>query len=890
MLWYRGSMLALTISISLTSCAWPGQRSFLPSEAWNANERTALGAAGHIEKLISVPLNPADTNGDRFDLYYFVHLAKRGPLRKTVLFCAGGPGEIVQISTSNQQLVDFLNLQGYDVVYFHIRGSGFSQIPPSNQFDRFLRTAYVVEDIEEIRRDFLDPGGKWDAVIGLSYGTIAAQEYASKHPKKVKKLLLLGPISRHGFSFNDFNEDFKEIHRHNLERIYQLEEFEHLGPDKKRAIIEKVFGKPNEPGIFQRTEEAFGSLQFVVDNYCDIKKGILEEYNLKYSRHFFRKLRQIRSVGWYPSALSEQLKIGIAIRNEVFNEGQQAQDDCLGDKVGAQTSERVFYVMGTYDGINPRFLREWLSGDEKDIRSALRRSAGHAHVLKGVNKYIEKVGIFDEAQIEAWNPANHKHKVPTLILKGGADPVSAAGQAEYIYSKALLGERTLIEFPGIGHEFSLPKIPDGTERFFSGTIHVDAVEIPAGEIREVTGTVNGPALSEGQKMELIPPDGSGLRNDGFGILEEEKIEGPDKSRNNIIARIANDTKSDVSGKSTWTISNGYFTGKVDFDLPKIPAAEIRPATGTIRDGRRNKARALQFIEPDLEEDLKFLCMSRQKGPMGKFGLNYKLYFKNDNRDRIVNGKPQYWKIRYSSSGEPVLVEVDPPPLAPGRTNSTMVEVDPSQLDPDAEVELEHPRPPTNLVIPCLTSQKQDSTDVSVIFHNISENEKINPSQPTELTVKNVSFDATFKIDLPASIDPTDAVEVHAKLVGVRWKKRLDLIRPVGLEPELELIGFNILEHYKISMLLRNNGRSKIMAAPRNWTYLDPRKSSPCEEDNIVLDCLIYSFIVMEPVHFNNVNDNKILGIIQSVFAGNNPRESLPVKIEFCKAGTCEIGR
>ena len=890
MLRHRASIMTLTISLFLTSCTWSGQRSLAPSEAWNTNERTALGAAGHIEKLISVPLNPEDTNGDRFDLYYFVHLGKRGPLRKTVLFCAGGPGEIVQISTSNQQLVDFLALQGYDVVYFHLRGSGLSQIPPSNQFDRFLRTAYVVEDIEEVRRDFLGPAGKWDAVIGLSYGTIAAQLYASKYPKNVKKLVLLGPISRHEFSFNDFNEDFKEIHRHNLERIYQLEQFEQLGPEKKSAIVEKVFGKPNEPGIFQRTEEAFGSVQFVAENYCALKKGILEEYNLKYSRHFFQKLGQIRFVGWYPSALNDQLKIGTAIRNEVLQEGPQAQDDCQEDNVGAQTSERAFYVMGTYDGINPRFLREWLSSDEKDIRSAVRRSGGHAHVLMGVNKYIEKIGIFDEAPIKAWNPANYKHMVPTLILKGGADPVSAAGQAEFIYSKALLGERTFIEFPGIGHRFSLPTIPDGTERFFSGTIHVDAVEIPAGEIREVTGTITGPALSEGLKMELIPPDGLGLRHSGFGILEEEKIEGPDKSRNNVIARIANDTKSEVGGKSTWTISNGYFTGNVDFDLPKIPPGEIRPATGTIRDGRRNKVRALQFIEPELEENLRFICTSGQKNPTGGSGLIYKLYFKNDNRDKIVNGKPQYWKIRYSSSSEPVLIEVDPPPLGPGKTSSSMVEVDPSQLDPDAEVKLEHPKLPQTLQIPCLISQKPDSTDVSVIFHNTSQNEKIEPSEPTELTIKNVSFDATFKIDLPASIDPTDAVEVHAKLVGVRWKKRLDLRRPTGLEPELELIGFNILEPYKISMLLRNNGRNKVMAAARNWTYIDPREPSSCEAGNIVLDCLIYSFLVMEPAHFNNVNDNKILSTIQSIFASNNPRESLPVKIESCKAGTCEIGR
>jgi hypothetical protein len=42
--------------------------------------------------------------------------------------------------------------------------------------------------------------------------------------------------------------------------------------------------------------------------------------------------------------------------------------------------------------------------------------------------------------------------VDTLILKGGADVVTAGEQAEYLFEKALEpGHRAFIEFPGVGH-------------------------------------------------------------------------------------------------------------------------------------------------------------------------------------------------------------------------------------------------------------------------------------------------------------------------------------------------------------------------------------------------------------------------------------------------------
>ena len=94
-----------------------------------------------------------------------------------------------------------------NVVYFDVRGTGFSVIPESNDYDQFLRADYVVEDIETLRKRLTGecatwdvPDWKlqrrellpWDAIYAHSWGTIVAQKYAAKYPNMVRKLILVG--------------------------------------------------------------------------------------------------------------------------------------------------------------------------------------------------------------------------------------------------------------------------------------------------------------------------------------------------------------------------------------------------------------------------------------------------------------------------------------------------------------------------------------------------------------------------------------------------------------------------------------------------------------------------------------------------------------------------
>jgi pimeloyl-ACP methyl ester carboxylesterase len=467
----------------------PAHKPLPPSKVWLDENRTGQlrsnGDRVALMKLISVPLNGKNNRDGVFDLYYFVRMPEKGKrAEKTVVFCAGGPGETVMPDDS---IIWFQELPGkgagYNVVYFHLRGSGFSQIPPSNGFDKFLRTKYAVEDVEEIRRDFLGDKKKWDAVIGYSYGSILAQQYAHKHPNMLDKLVLIAPTSKHKFSppadplkaFNDYLEEVQNIRRQIVDHIYDLPEFERrLTTKDKVKIKDKLLGYGQKSGIFRTIDDKFGSEQFVIENYKDLKRiGALKRYGLgRYSLEFFRNLRALRNYGWKPDLAdaadlnSLRVNIGKVIAKEL-NIGRielpAAQDaDARAPQSNAQGSRRSFYVFEIYDGINEKFLREWLGADKKNFRGALARSAGEAHIKTkgGLNRYVDKVGIADAdiKSLKPWDPMNYQHNRPTLILKGTADPVTAGGQAEYYLEHASTEFRVLVEFEGVGHQFILPQV------------------------------------------------------------------------------------------------------------------------------------------------------------------------------------------------------------------------------------------------------------------------------------------------------------------------------------------------------------------------------------------------------------------------------------------------
>jgi pimeloyl-ACP methyl ester carboxylesterase len=382
-----------------------------------------------------------------------------------------------------------LSVNGYKIVYFHLRGSGFSQLPASTDHDQYIRTKYAVDDLEEIRRDFFkkDQERPWDAVVGYSYGAVLAQQYAEQHPKYVNKLILIGPISLAKFvdtnsaetatAYAEYQEAVNTIRREIIDGIYKLKMFTdeqstlHITVDQKQRITELLFGTQ---GIFQRIEEYFGNEQAIIDHYDVLSatnsdgKSLLERTKLNYGTRFFQALRDLHRYGSRTDndgAVNQEAKlseIGEVMAKElrIVETEYSCHRQNVVELTNAPRSQRVFETMAVYDGLNRRFIKEWISGGRKDVAQCIKRAAGEGW---GDDYPGKTVGIVAKTEpegisIEPWSPAGHKHDKPTMILKGGADPVTADKQAESYLP--YVGKRSiLLSFDGVGHEFILPGVP-----------------------------------------------------------------------------------------------------------------------------------------------------------------------------------------------------------------------------------------------------------------------------------------------------------------------------------------------------------------------------------------------------------------------------------------------
>jgi pimeloyl-ACP methyl ester carboxylesterase len=909
MSWSFKLLMNLTIVCLFASNALSDDRLFSSSILWETNERSGLGqspAPDVLEKIISVPLNPENEKDGYFDLYYYVEKAPNtgavsSTRRKTVLFCAGGPGELAWLEGS--KISSFLQKNEYDVVYFDLRGVGLSQIPPSNQYDRFLRSSFAIRDIEEIRRDLLgkDNDGKdrkWDAIIGYSYGTVLAQQYANQYRNNVEKLILVAPLSRHRFrdstdAYHKFSEDFQRIHRESLEKIYTLEE---LGLDAgdKTNIVEALFGGANQRGIYERTEDEFGSLQFVIDNYCRLKNE-LKESNLEYSRNFFQELRKLRFVGWSTSRRQEQLEIASALKREVLDR-QKFKDTCSDRH--AQRSHRVFDVIGTYDGINVRFLREWLAEGKQNFRRALRKSAGEAHVQSqgSINTHIEKIGIIDgPIQIEPWDPATYNHSVPTLILKGGADPVTADHQAEYTYSKALSGTRTLIESPASGHDLVFPEFDDSAieallkdgKAILSGTLQLNPVEIPAGEKRLVSGKIRGRKLNDKLRISL-PETEQGLKVVGLGVF----LAGTDKRKDNVFVQIENTGDHDVHATTKiWTIYTDMFAGLVSFSLPEIPKGQVALAMGTLVAGERRKERQVSLVAPNkVDPELRVLCFKIEDKQAN-------ILFENgSDKDGLFNGKPKRWAVSVDSSE--TTFTVDPPPLLKGQAVPWSFDVPDVEFDLGYQYQIE----PSSegepglqgVCVPDHTGGNAGSirNEVSIFLWNRNEDLDVEvKKEDGEWKITNNFFTLHAKV-APITIPPRAAKEGKARIMGFEWNKWIDFKATQGLE----VAGFNILSEDEVSVLIWNKGEITINAADRDWTYvlLDEKGllQRACDGSykapDYVRDCLIYSFLVTRPTEFDKAEIFDVIASHAKVSDPTHPQQLLKITKRHCLDGDCNI--
>ena len=248
-------------------------------------------------------------------------------------------------------------------------------------------------------------------------------------------------------------------------------------------------------GILTQLEDRYGSINFVIDNYNDLKKDT-EFSAYRYPEEFFEALRWLQfhgcpqeNVEFHPDTQRKQVDAAIFISycltlpvddlqvlgdpvvafektpTLVFMAGlnplnparrmyikrlQMALKNLATDK--EPKSLRAYWVFGVYDGLSRWVLN--IMADEIKNKGVFRtENIQQSITVPAAQDLVNKMGIVPRERIRPWNPGDYKHRVPTLILRGGADAVTAGGQAESFYNDGLVNKKDsmLMEIPGMGH-------------------------------------------------------------------------------------------------------------------------------------------------------------------------------------------------------------------------------------------------------------------------------------------------------------------------------------------------------------------------------------------------------------------------------------------------------
>jgi proline iminopeptidase len=163
--------LVLPCPLALAACERP-----LPTAPGSPRAPTVASAARGVSK--DVPPSGYVTTPDGVRLFY--RIAGRGP--DTVVVLHGGPG------LSMRYLVDDLAplAPSRTLIFYDQRGGGASDLPEPAR----LTAERMVADLETVRQHF---GLARLTLLGHSWGGALAALYATRHPDRVARLVLLGP-------------------------------------------------------------------------------------------------------------------------------------------------------------------------------------------------------------------------------------------------------------------------------------------------------------------------------------------------------------------------------------------------------------------------------------------------------------------------------------------------------------------------------------------------------------------------------------------------------------------------------------------------------------------------------------------------------------------------
>jgi len=364
-------------------------------------------------------------------------------------------------------------------------------------------------------------GHSWGTVVAQRY---AAKYGQAKDPNpKVRSLILTGPVDRHRASTHSARADMIVENLRSILTYYRTQGAgncrcespsylkskvtDFSGPQIGMAgdaleasdnfcfltdkLIDDIVGRLRK--IVATIDPDFGSADFIVDNFKALKKN--REFQSRFDRfpiEFFGAIRYLQMSGAPEkdglvfvadsrNRVNAALIIaydlmatnagGCSLKDPIFSGASAECQYCdrlkaarekQREQIGGRESERGNYVFGVYDGVT-RWLPVMMGKEGcftgKDIDDFAKRSGAGKEFGRDQAK---KIGIVSGEKICPWNPADFRHEVPTLLIKGSRDAVIAGCQAEDFLVNGLKdGRRVLLELRGMGHDLSVSNLYGG---------------------------------------------------------------------------------------------------------------------------------------------------------------------------------------------------------------------------------------------------------------------------------------------------------------------------------------------------------------------------------------------------------------------------------------------
>jgi pimeloyl-ACP methyl ester carboxylesterase len=250
--------------------------------------------------------------------------------------------------------------------------------------------------------------------------------------------------------------------------------------------------------LLNALERRYYSISFVVENYKHLVKNDDSFKDYPYPYELFVAIKQLQMLGrplpriafselakrkqvnaaltiaYYLTLPRKQLKftrngrvpfqkaaplmreLAEITRNCYFERLEIARKDLL---TPSGKSYRSYYVFGIHDGISRWILEIMKQRINRDgfFRGKAIQDLGNRQPVEDeelvASQLAKNIGVIPTEPIFPWYPGEYRHNVPSLVLWGAADAITAGLQAEDFFKDGVMNKArsVLLEFPGAGH-------------------------------------------------------------------------------------------------------------------------------------------------------------------------------------------------------------------------------------------------------------------------------------------------------------------------------------------------------------------------------------------------------------------------------------------------------